>query len=319
MILMLAVLYALWDWARTPSTWRWLANETPEVAKTSDIPAGAKGKLPSAPSPSKPATASASPRDTNDVSPPSESAADSPTDEDPEERDAIAEEFQAVTDKTLEIQPEEMFAYRRILQWVANQPAAAMRKRARSDISFNNLMLSPGKYRGALVELVLNARLLRDCQITSGKNDLYEVWGFTTDSGAWLYSTVVLGLPDGFPKEPRIEERVRFVGYFLKLQGYHEGGAKPNAPPLAAPLLIGRLVWIQPPAPAASTSDATWIVVLLGGFSVIIALQVAWMFLRPKRRKPATATLGALKPNTQAIEQWFEHAESGGASPEEDG
>ena len=72
-----------------------------------------------------------------------------PTDEDEEEAAEAREEFQAVTDGTLAMPLQDMFAYRRVVQWVKNQPTSLLEKRARTDLTFNDLMLSPDECRGA--------------------------------------------------------------------------------------------------------------------------------------------------------------------------
>jgi hypothetical protein len=357
MLLMLACLYMLWDWARKPGTWQWLAGD-PNAAASSpagpEIPTTAKSEpakqaIPTSALPpageeqgvraagiataSKPIAASqVNPPATGTVAgavaptkaaaqPPQNEPAEEPdapaTDEDPEERSAIAYEFQAITDNKLEIQPEEQFAYGRVLQWVVNQPASALRKRARTDVTFNDLMLAPDKYRGALVEIVLNARLVRDCRKDAPDGSrLHEVWGFTSDSGAWLYDTIVVGLPKGFPVGAggQTEEQVRFVGYFFKLQGYHAGGAKPNDPPLSAPVLIGRLIWIQAVAPATAGGDYSWGWILLAVLGALIVLQTAWLLLRPKHRKSAIRPLANLGPGAPTIDEWFDRAQPNAAS-----
>ncbi len=296
MLLMLAVLYMLWDWARNPGVWRWFADD-PGAAEAE--PSG----VPSSPQPQPPA-----------AEPATEPAAAGPTDEDPEEQAAVREEFQAITDKTLEIKPEEMFAYKRVLQWVVNQPASLMRKRVRTDLAFNDFMLSPDKHRGALVELVFDAKLVRTSEFRSSDgSDLFEVWGITADSGSWLYDAMVVGLPEGMPVGSRINERVRFVGYFFKLQGYHEANAKPRAPPLAAPMLIGRLIWIQAPPSAPAHWDASWTAVAVVGFALVVGLHLLWLFLRPKRRASCMMPIGKPKPGAITIDEWFEQAEEGTA------
>jgi len=300
MILTLAVLYMLLDWARDPNVWRWFADE-----QGGEEPAGLEAFHAEQPA----AQGQAGPQE-----PAAEPAAKGPTDEDPEEQTAIREEFQAITDRKLQINPEEMFAYRRVLQWVLNQPASLMRKRARKDLTFNEFMLSPDKYRGALVELVLNAGLVTECDLRSPDgSDLYELWGHSVDSGSWLYDTVVVNLPEGMPVGRRINERVRFVGYFFKLQGYHEASAKPHAPPLSAPMFIGRLIWIRPEPPAPSAWNATWALVAVGGFALVVVLQLAWLFFGPRRRKPRIRPVGEPKPGALSINDWIEQAGEGTA------
>jgi hypothetical protein len=313
MILLAACLYLLWDWARKPGTWAWFAAEPNAAAPAQPNPPSRPGSQPAMePEPAVPVadTKASPPAPTSSRQAANVAASDDPTDEDPEERTAAAEEFQAITDKTLEIQPEEMFAYGRVVRWVCNQPASAMLKRARADLTFNDFMRSPDRCRGALVELTLNARMVRPCDMVAPDgSELHEVWGFTTASGAWLYDTIVVDLPKGFPAATTIEERVRFVGYFFKLQGYHERGARPNAPPLEAPVLIGRLIWTQPSAPAPTAFHASWGWMILAAFAVLMALQLAWMILRSNRPRSTIRRVGMPTATGPAIDGWFDRAE----------
>lgn len=320
MLVMLAVLYMLITRARDPNVWRWLANDSGTVEEADDAAAAPAAK-PGPEVPGKPAPEKA----------PAEPAATGPTDEDPEEQTAIQEEFQAITDKTLQINPEEMFAYRRVLQWVMNQPISAMCKRARKDLTFHDYITAPDRLRGAMVELVLDAALITECDLrASDGSTLHEVWGRSPDSGSWLYDAVVVGLPKGMPVGRRVSERVRFVGYFFKLQAYHEAGAKPHAPPLFAPMFIGRLIWIRPEPPPPSSWNATWAVVLVGGFGLVVVLQLAWLFFRASRRRSRIRPLGEPTPGSLDVDAWIEGAgqvegppagetREGDPSPESDG
>lgn len=313
MIVMLAVLYMLITRARDPNVWRWLANESGAVEEADDAATAPAKQAAAAAEPGAEAPGQPAPE-----KPPAEPAATGPTDEDPEERAAIEEEFQAVTDKTLQIGPVEMFAYRRVLQWVVNQPISVMRKRARKDLTFHDYITASDKLRGAMVELVLDAALITECDLrASDGSTLYEVWGPEADSrsGTWLYDTLVVNLPKGMPVGRRVTERVRFVGYFFKLQAYHEAGAKPHAPPLVAPMFIGRLIWIRPEPPPPSSWNATWALVLVGGFGLVVVLQLAWMFFRASRRKSRIRPLGEPKPGSLEIDAWIEGAEQRGSPP----
>jgi hypothetical protein len=302
MLLTLAVLYMLLVWARDPNTWRWFADDPKAVEGGQDF---AKA----GPEPEANAKDQAA-----EPQPAAEPAAKGPTDEDPDEQAAARDEFQAITDKTLGIQPVEMVPYNRVLQWVVNQPISLMRKRARTDLTFNDFMLTPDKFRGALVEVVLDAKMVRTSEFrASDGTDLFEVWGITADSGSWLYDTMVVGLPEGMPVASRINERVRFVGYFFKLQGYHEANAKPRAPPLAAPMFIGRLIWIQTPPAAPAQWDASWTAVVAAGFGLVVGVHLLWLFLRPKRRASTMEPIGKPKPGAMTLDEWFEKAEEGTA------
>ncbi len=238
-----------------------------------------------------------------------------PTDQDAEEAEAIREEFQAVDDRTLTIQPEEMFAYSRLVQWVLNQPAPAMLKRARRDLVFNDFIQSPQKYRGALVELELNARIVRKYDEPEMFDfPLHEVWGFTRDSGAWLYNAIVVDLPEGMPVGVRVSEQVRVVGYFFKLQGYYPGKAKPGARPEPAPLLIGRLVWVRPDRPQGQRAEWPWGWVLLGGLLLVIGVRLSFLLFRRRRGTGLAGSarpVGRSRPGSLSVDDWFERAEAG--------
>ena len=63
---------------------------------------------------------------------------------------------------------------------------------------------------------------------SAGIETVYEVWGFTRESQAWLYVVLTAELPPGMATGPNVDERATVAGYFLKLQGYHEAGAAPK-------------------------------------------------------------------------------------------
>ena len=78
-----------------------------------------------------------------------------PTDEDDLEAAEARDEFQAVTDGTTSMAREDMYAFRRVTQWVVNQPAPLMERRAKTGVTFNDLMGRPQEYRGKLLALDL--------------------------------------------------------------------------------------------------------------------------------------------------------------------
>jgi hypothetical protein len=251
-----------------------------------------------------------------------------PTDEDPEQAEAIEYEFQAVSDRTLWIKPEEMIPYNRIVLWVLNQTTVAMRKRARSDLTFNDFLQSPKQYRGQLVEFTLNARLVHNCpEPPVYPSPLLEVWGPSPESGSFPFAAIVVDLPKGIPVGRDINERVRFVGYFFKLQGYSSRGSKPGDPLQLAPMFIGRMTWIKPgdQGPAGLDLLGRWTEgvsgwLLAGGvmFVVLVTVAIAWMAARrPKsrlRRVPSPSGLQAPR-----LDQWLDgvDTEASEASAEE--
>ena len=238
-----------------------------------------------------------------------------PTDLDEEERDAATEEFQALTDRTLEMHPEEMNAYWRLFSWVQGQTPAGLRKRAIKDVVMNDFVQSADDFRGKLVALDLNVR--RVLRYPAPKNRLgiknvYEVTGFTTESQAWLYIGLTADLPKGMPIGSSVEERATFYGYFLKLQGYYRAGAKPDERPLAAPLLIGRMVWHSAAAAQAqgeSFSQVFW--VAIGGAALAVVGGV-WLIVRFFGGPPAAVPGGTLRPLPEVpIDQWLRSAGEG--------
>ena len=217
----------------------------------------------------------------------------------------MAKNRQAVTDRTLYIQREETFAYNQVLHWVHNQPWAVMEKRAKKGVIYDQLVAEPEKYRFAIVEWDLDVRLIRDWSDLTGPGGerLYEVWGMRSDSGNRLYDAMVIDLP----KEMRVGkvwEKAKVVGYFFKVQAYEPGGAKPNARPLAAPLLIGRIKWEPTVIPPVSSSDWTWGLVAVAVLVVVAA--VLGFAMMGRDRQVALAPLALSRnPDTPSLEEWL--------------
>ena len=293
MLLMLAVLFMMIQRARDPGMWKWLEDDSGGGSST------ASAAQSSPPKPEQ--TVEGSKRK---AAPP---VATGPTDEDPEEADAIAEEFQAVTDGTLEIQVEEMKSYKRILQWVGNQPYALLAKRARTDLRFNDFYNNPDKHRGQLVALDLNVRRVLKYDLEG--QPVYEVWGWTTESKTWLYVAVVVDLPAGMPIGSEVYEKGRLAGYFFKLQAYHEAGAKPHAKPLKTPLFLGRLEWEPTVEPVVQSSDWAWGSGLLGLFAAVIVIRFGLLFVGKTRRRRVAANPFVTAPSRQSVTDWLDRVD----------
>jgi hypothetical protein len=279
-VLMLVVLYLLITQARNVDAWRWLAPEEPKVAQGSSQEP--PKKLPDA---------------------------TGPTDEDSDQEEEAKNEFQAITDGSLTLGPEEMEPYDRLVFWVKNQSYARLRQRARSNLLFTHLHDEPDKYRGQVVSMELTVRRILD----AGKNrdgiQLYEVWGVSAESRDRLYVAIVVDLPKGMPIGASVHEKSRFVGYFFKLQGYHASGAKLGAVPEKTPLLIGRLQWEPVAVPKVNnTWDSTVGLSLLVIFGLVLGLGM--IYSKWYKRKPdprawiPTAAPGEVIP----IEKWLEEA-----------
>jgi hypothetical protein len=319
-VLMLGLLFVLFNRLRDPSVWTWLVPNA-SSARPSDKADGAKvmpaadaAKATSDATRTIPITVGQETTKTQSESPPPRDAAKGPTDQDPDEAQEAAMEFQAITDGTLELQREEMVPYDRMVRWVQDQSFDTLLRRSRTDLAFTHLYQSPAKYRGQIVALDLNVRQILDAGKDESGVHLWEVRGWTTESKAWLYWAIVLDLPNGMPTGPDVYEKAEFVGYFFKLQGYHEAGAKPNAPRLKAPLLIGRLEW-KPVVAAPSddkTSEFTWGLALLTILGAAVGLRFVYRALRQKPRAKAVHVLDRTAGTTVPIETWLDRVNHAG-------
>jgi hypothetical protein len=285
LIVMLAVLFMIIVRARDVNNWRWLVKDDNKQAPAAKP--GGKQKPAPAPLP----------------------AAKGPTDEDPEEAETAREEFQALTDGTLKLGPEEMEPYDRIVEWVKNQSFARLYQRATKGLRYSNLYDDPERHRGQVVALDLEIELASD----AGKNrygvPLYEAWGASDESSGRLYSLIVVDFPKGMPVGHRIHEHAKFAGYFLKLQGYEPGAAKPGQRPEKAPLLIGRLEWDPIVAPPAdNTTEWLWGLPVLA--MVVLAFFFHWAYGKWFRPKPAVRSLvsDAASGDVMPIETWLEQS-----------
>jgi hypothetical protein len=230
-------------------------------------------------------------------------------DQDPEQRAAAAEEFQAISDRTTEIQVEEMPAYWRLLEWVKEQSLDSLKVRSPTGVPYNDLRQRPSEYRGTLMRVDLHVRRVLQYDIPEnplGLSRLYEVWGWTEESGAWPYVGIVPELPEGFPVGAKVSQRATLHGYFFKLQGYMEAKSAPRAAPLVAPLLLGRLE-SQPQQEGAAAplgSEISWGFGLVTVFGALLASRLLWFALRFNSRKPRVAFGGRAQAPLPTADEW---------------
>lgn len=287
-VVMLGVLYILYTRMREPDTWLWLAKDGDTAASSVNATGPEKppvGALPEA---------------------------TGPTDEDPDQAETARDEFQVIADGTLKIQREEMEPYDRLVFWVKNQSFDRLCQRARSDLLFTNFHDEPDKYRGQLVTMKLNVRRILDAGDNRDGVHLYEVWGFTGESRDRLYVAMVVDLPKGMPIGPSVHETAQFAGYYLKLQGYHSAGAKPDAVPDRAPLLIGRLRW-EPVVAASRNNTWEWFggLTLLGVIGVAFVLRFVYVRLIRRKPVPRLMTSDAATGEVIPIDAWLERSDFG--------
>lgn len=294
---MLIVVGMLMTRAADPRNWVWLTGQAQENAIATEPVAAAVPVQP-------------------------EEIVPGPTDADVAELAAAREQFQALTDYTLALSREEMPAYWRLFAWGEHQSLADLEGRADRSAVLNQFMQSPDEQRGKLFQLKLNVRrvLSYDAPANSaGIGRVYEVWGWTTESKAWLYVVLTAHLPPGMPVGPDVNEQVTFAGYFLKVQGYQAAGAGPQDKPLAAPLLIGRMASTAPPKPVAVAADGGWtqgmalLVLLLGAIGLAI-----WIFIPKGTASQWTeSSLGQTALPRGEVRDWLAQAERGSSSAQE--
>jgi hypothetical protein len=207
-----------------------------------------------------------------------------PTDEDAEEWKQAENEFQAITDGTTEIHYTEMHAYVRLFSWIEHQSFGDLKKREPKKVRFDELMQSPDKYRGKLIQLNMLVRQAIERE-DNRLGTTYELRGPSDKSGTWLYYVITPSLPEGMKPSDEVNRWVTVEGYFLKLQGYQPGNAKPNARPIRAPLLIGRIQRMASRA-NAQPPDYGWLYYAAGGFLLLsmIATVVQLIIRRSEKR-----------------------------------
>jgi hypothetical protein len=303
------LLVALIPFARNPDTWKFFARDDEEptmVAGDLEKKDKADRAAPTKKEPEAPAEPG-------------------PTDLDPQERSAAIEEFQAVSDRTLELQPEEMGIYWRMFNWTEHQSFAELERRAkkalterqREGVTLNDFMQQPDVWRGEIVRLDLHVR--RVLSYPAPKNSVgvkrvYELWGWTDESKAWPYCIVTADLPAEMPVGANVGEDVKVAGYFLKVLSYHEAGAAPNAKALPAPLLVGRLDWKPSAARTAKKTDWTWLW-WIGGLGIIylgLRLMLPIIF-RGRKAASEKGKVGWLKDDDDRgkLAGWLSDAQAG--------
>ncbi|HEX4143029.1 MAG TPA: hypothetical protein VHY91_05725 [Pirellulales bacterium] len=304
--------------ARDADTWRFLASdpapapqaqgEEPAEAISTGAEAAAAGADSSA------ADEAQGPAADGDRSPDDSPPVDAtpPLDEDAEERAALTEEFQAITDRS-PLAKEDMFAYWRLLRWTESVRLPAMLKRARTDVRYGDLILDPTAYRGDLLKVRLHVAQVLKFQAAAdnplGIETYYQAVGWNDASQAWFYFCIFTDLPPGMPLGDRVTQEGTFVGYFLKTTTYQDGQGKR----IQAPVLIGRMVWHPslPVKPREQEGPLTWV---LGGVLIVgFLVRMVWRMRLGKKREPLAGVLRG-RPSSEepveSVEDWLDRAES---------
>lgn len=246
MLALLGLIMLLANRAADPTSWAWFESDAPaatdsQAAKSASADAAV-------------AKAAGSPARTVE-STPRETVERGPTDTDPEELAGFVEEAQAIEDRSLYNRPEEMPAYWRMFGWVQRQSFAVLQERGSKHSVFNDFVQSPDASRGRIVQLDMYVRQVfkRDApENSTGVKHVYELVGPSDESKTWPYRIITPELPPGMPVGSDVHERVKFAGYFFKLQTYHAVGSGPKDRPLPIPVLMGRLSWRPSPLATAT-------------------------------------------------------------------
>lgn len=218
-------------------------------------------------------------------------------------------EFQAVTDRTTELGPEEMPAYWRLLDALEDQPTDKLIQDSLPCNEVAHLLQTPRNFRGTALQLTLNVRRVLDYEVTDSTqqfNRLYEVWGWLDGAPEQLVVVVTPKLPEGIGVGATVYERATVWGYFFKLQGYLPAGAETHMSPLAAPLLIGCLEKCRQPQFTFAHNQDWWRL----GASTLLVLSLVGSFSRRSRVKPNTPPVlqSIDTAKTMDLENWLEQA-----------
>ena len=339
---MLPILAMLIWKSSEPANWRWLTDES--ASEVAAVALAAVVEIPDEPvrdaphgnaqSGNAPAANAADDNGPADNAPPDNAAGGDapggdgpaaeepakpagPTDEDPLEFIAVQRLFEAVSDRTMHLKGEEMPAYWRLFAWSERQTLQQLQQRAERRVVLNDFAQMPETMRGKLFNLELNVRRILPYpapENSAGIKDVYEIWGWSNESRSWPYVLVVAHLPPGTATGPDVHEKMRFSGYFFKLQSYLAAGAGPNDKPSMAPLLIGRVSrQAKAIAPKPEFGFSPWLIGL--GLTV-----VAWLLLRMllkfrgKKPVPAFGRRG-LDESADELPGWLADASHGNASP----
>lgn len=261
MLMVIVVLWMLFDRVKDPATWRVLldAKEDVPIAAAQD-------------------TASAA---TSSEARPVEGAVvvPGPNDLDEQEAAQAQEMLQLVSDKT-PLKPREMHAYWRLMTWSRTASFTELKQRAMHDVPFTQLWEQPERYRGKLITMRLHVRRVLKYEAPSNPQELpytYEAWGWTDESRSFPYVVVFPECPPGLPVGTDVRGEVVFVGYFLKQMSYTAFDVSRGAP-----LLIGRIELVPglaKPAPApANPSLVLWAVAI----GTVVAGLAVWFQFRSR-------------------------------------
>ena len=186
------------------------------------------------------------------------------------------------------LNPRENPGYLLLLQRVRETAPAELSRRARRDVLFSQLVTNPARYRGLPIRVegtllrVLEQQPLDSKLFPSGR--FFEGWTITSDSQGYPWILVFENAPPDLPIGDDLRAFITFEGYFFKLMAYLAGDTT-----RFAPLLIGRLVALDPETTASTPVEPTgfpwWSLVLV--LLAIYGLFRWFAYVRRLTRPPA--------------------------------
>lgn len=233
-----------------------------------------------------------------------------PTHEDPDQAEMAREEFQVMTDGAMNLHKIEMEPYYRLVFWSNNQPFERMKRLGRKDLIYTHFYDEPDKYRGQLVTMDFDVCQALDAGKARDGTQLYELSGFTSNSWGRPYFLIVVDYPKDMPVGTSLNERVKFTGYFLKLQGYLPAEAKPGDPIEKAPLLIGRIKWEPEVVPEVDdTREWFWGLALFVIVGLVLAARFLYFRLKPRRGAILPSTAMSPSGDVISIDSWLDQTD----------
>ena len=284
LILLLGVLWLLYNSISRPETWKWFADDQPQAALVTTTPVDPNYKP---------------------------ILIDGVTDLDEQEITEFDSKKSLITDRT-PLRGHEMDTYWQFMVWSCAQPFSEMHARAQPEPAVSALWEKPGSYRGKLINLRLHVRRVLKYDAPAnpvGLKDIYEVWGWSDLSRSFPYVVVVPELPPGFPVGNEVEVDADFSGYFLKIMAYAAYDKNRGAP-----LMIGRLhasrLSSNGDRNVSEVMDQTWFYIV----AVIAMLLVGGLLWSRGQSKPKRRTLEGSMDNLS-----WPHADGqSGKSPDND-
>jgi hypothetical protein len=266
LILLLGVLWMLYNSISRPETWKWFADDQPQAALITTTPVDPNYKP---------------------------ILIDGVTDLDEQEITEFDSKKSLITDRT-PLRGHEMDTYWQFMVWSCAQPFSEMHARAQPEPAVSALWEKPGSYRGKLINLRLHVRRVLKYDAPAnpvGLKDIYEVWGWSDLSRSFPYVVVVPELPPGFPVGNEVEVDADFSGYFLKIMAYAAYDKNRGAP-----LMIGRLhasgLGSGSRENVSEALDETWFYIVAG---ITLLLVGGYMWSRwqskPPRRTLSNSTV----------------------------